>query len=86
MNLRLDIKILKLWPKLVDHYTGGEIQLTDAIDALLAIDTVEAFHMSGRSHDCGDKLGYLKAIVEYSMRDKSLGDEFTEHMKELVKG
>ena len=42
--------------------------------------------MSGRSHDCGDKLGYLKAIVEYSMRDKSLGDEFTEHMKKLVKG
>ena len=77
-----------IWPLLAKTHVGagGEIQLTDAIDALLAIDTVEAFHMSGRSHDCGDKLGYLKAIVEYSMRDKSLGDEFTEYMKELVKG
>eukprot|EP00768_Dysnectes_brevis_P002891 gnl/Dysnectes_brevis/210_a240_4827.p1 GENE.gnl/Dysnectes_brevis/210_a240_4827~~gnl/Dysnectes_brevis/210_a240_4827.p1 ORF type:complete len:282 (-),score=-41.57 gnl/Dysnectes_brevis/210_a240_4827:19-864(-) len=77
-----------IWPLLAKTHVGagGEIQLTDAIDSLLAIDTVEAFHMSGRSHDCGDKLGYLKAIVEYSMRDKSLGDEFTEYMNELVKG
>ncbi len=77
-----------IWPLLAKTHVGagGEIQLTDAIDALLAIDTVEAFHMSGRSHDCGDKLGYLKAIVEYSMRHESLGDEFTEYMKELVKG
>jgi len=42
--------------------------------------------MSGCSHDCGDKLGYLKAIVKYSIRHESLGDEFTEHMKKLVKG
>ncbi len=65
---------------------GGEIQLTDAIDTLMESETVEAFHMSGRSHDCGDKLGYLKAIVEYSMRHETLGDEFTEYMKELLKG
>ncbi|MFP3457550.1 sugar phosphate nucleotidyltransferase, partial [Psychrobacter sp. SIMBA_152] len=53
-----------IWPLLAKTHVGagGEIQLTDAIDSLLAIDTVEAFHMSGRSHDCGDKLGYLKAI------------------------
>ena len=63
---------------------GGEIQLTDSIDALMAQETVEAFHMSGRAHDCGDKLGYLKAIVEYGMRDETLGEEFTEYMKELV--
>ncbi|WMS94906.1 UTP--glucose-1-phosphate uridylyltransferase GalU [Pseudoalteromonas sp. HL-AS2] len=63
---------------------GGEIQLTDAIDALMESETVEAFHMSGRSHDCGDKLGYLKAIVEYSMRHETLGEEFTEHLKLLV--
>ena len=77
-----------IWPLLAKTHVGagGEIQLTDAIDALLAIDTVEAFHMSGGSHDCGDKLGYLKAIVEYSMRHETLGDEFTEYMKELVKG
>ncbi|CAM4283664.1 UTP--glucose-1-phosphate uridylyltransferase GalU [Pseudoalteromonas ostreae] len=63
---------------------GGEIQLTDAIDMLMKIETVEAFHMSGRAHDCGDKLGYLKAIVEYSMRDESLGADFTNFVTELV--
>ncbi|MGO2182509.1 MAG: UTP--glucose-1-phosphate uridylyltransferase GalU [Pseudoalteromonas nigrifaciens] len=75
-----------IWPLLAKTHVGagGEIQLTDAIDALIAQETVEAFHMSGRSHDCGDKLGYLKAIVEYSMRHESLGDEFTEHLKLLV--
>ena len=76
-----------IWPLLAKTHVGagGEIQLTDAIDSLLAIATVEAFHMSGRSHDCGDKLGYLKAIVEYSMRHEIMGKEFTEYMKELVK-
>ncbi|WP_350551470.1 UTP--glucose-1-phosphate uridylyltransferase GalU [Pseudoalteromonas sp. 120-MNA-CIBAN-0494] len=75
-----------IWPLLAKTHVGagGEIQLTDAIDALIAQETVEAFHMSGRSHDCGDKLGYLKAIVEYSMRHESLGGEFTEHLKSLV--
>jgi UTP--glucose-1-phosphate uridylyltransferase len=63
---------------------GGEIQLTDAIDMLMKIETVEAFHMSGRAHDCGDKLGYLKAIVEYSMRDENLGTDFTSFVTELV--
>ncbi|MBB1295757.1 UTP--glucose-1-phosphate uridylyltransferase GalU [Pseudoalteromonas sp. SR41-4] len=63
---------------------GGEIQLTDAIDMLMKIETVEAFHMSGRAHDCGDKLGYLKAIVEYSMRDENLGVDFTSFVTELV--
>ncbi len=63
---------------------GGEIQLTDSIDALMAQETVEAFHMSGRSHDCGDKLGYLKAIVEYGMRDAKLGGEFGKYLTMLV--
>ena len=75
-----------IWPLLAKTHVGagGEIQLTDAIDALIAQETVEAFHMSGRSHDCGDKLGYLKAIVEYSLRHETLGEEFTEHLKLLV--
>ena len=77
-----------IWPLLAKTHVGagGEIQLTDAIDALIAQETVEAFHMSGRSHDCGDKLGYLKAIVEYSMRHEALGEEFTEHVKGLIEG
>jgi UTP--glucose-1-phosphate uridylyltransferase len=75
-----------IWPLLAKTPVGagGEIQLTDAIDTLMESETVEAFHMSGRSHDCGDKLGYLKAIVEYSLRHETLGKEFTEHLKALV--
>ena len=75
-----------IWPLLAKTPVGagGEIQLTDAIDALMESETVEAFHMSGRSHDCGDKLGYLKAIVEYSLRHETLGEEFTAHLKALV--
>ncbi|MEL0640133.1 UTP--glucose-1-phosphate uridylyltransferase GalU [Pseudoalteromonas aliena] len=74
-----------IWPLLATTSVGagGEIQLTDAIDALIKQDKVEAFHMSGRAHDCGDKLGYLKAIVEYGLRDKVLGDEFSEFLNQL---
>jgi UTP--glucose-1-phosphate uridylyltransferase len=76
-----------IWPLLAKTPVGAgdEIQLTDAIDALMAQETVEAFHMSGRSHDCGDKLGYLKAIVEYSMRDEKLGKDFSSFMSQLTK-
>ncbi|KZN47548.1 UTP--glucose-1-phosphate uridylyltransferase subunit GalU [Pseudoalteromonas luteoviolacea CPMOR-2] len=62
---------------------GGEIQLTDAIDMLMEKETVEAFHMSGIAHDCGDKMGYLKAIVQYAMKDENLGKEFTAYVKSL---
>ena len=56
---------------------GEEIQLTDAIASLMKLETVEAFHMTGKSHDCGSKIGYMKAFVEYGMRHESKGDEFT---------
>ena len=74
-----------IWPLLAKTSVGagGEIQLTDSIDALMAQETVEAFHMSGRSHDCGDKLGYLKAIVEYSLRDEKLGNHFSSFINDL---
>ena len=77
-----------IWPLLAKTPVGagGEIQLTDSIDELMKQETVEAFHMSGRSHDCGDKLGYLKAIVEYGMRDAKLGDEFSKYLTTLVNG
>ncbi|PKG65448.1 MULTISPECIES: UTP--glucose-1-phosphate uridylyltransferase GalU [Pseudoalteromonas] len=77
-----------IWPLLAKTPVGAgdEIQLTDAIDALMTQETVEAFHMSGASHDCGDKLGYLKAIVEYSMRDEKLGKNFTQYINTFVNG
>jgi UTP--glucose-1-phosphate uridylyltransferase len=62
---------------------GDEIQLTDAIASLMKIETVEAFHMTGKSHDCGSKLGYMKANVEYGLRHPELADEFKAFISEL---
>ncbi len=62
---------------------GGEIQLTDAIASLMKLETVEAFHMIGKSHDCGSKIGYMKAFVEYGLRHKEKGEEFSVYLKEL---
>ncbi|MGF1691915.1 UTP--glucose-1-phosphate uridylyltransferase GalU [Photobacterium kagoshimensis] len=64
---------------------GDEIQLTDAIDMLMEKQQVNAFHMSGVSHDCGSKLGYMQAFVEYGMRHDVLGEDFTAYIKELAK-
>ena len=65
---------------------GDEIQLTDAIASLMKIETVEAFHMTGKSHDCGSKLGYMKANVEYGLRHTEMADDFKAYLKEIVKG
>lgn len=62
---------------------GGEIQLTDAIASLMKLETVEAFHMTGESHDCGSKLGYMKAFVEYGLRHEEKGEEFSSYLKSL---
>ncbi|GAA5186408.1 UTP--glucose-1-phosphate uridylyltransferase GalU [Ferrimonas gelatinilytica] len=63
---------------------GNEIQLTDAIAMLMEKETVEAFHMTGKSHDCGDKLGYMKAQVEYALRHPAVGEALMSHIKGLV--
>jgi UTP--glucose-1-phosphate uridylyltransferase len=61
--------------------SGGEIQLTDAISALLARERVLAMRIGGRRYDCGSKLGYLKATVEYGVRHGETGTEFAEYLK-----
>ncbi|MCK5810277.1 MAG: UTP--glucose-1-phosphate uridylyltransferase, partial [Cocleimonas sp.] len=63
---------------------GGEIQLTDAIAALMQQETVNAFHMSGSSHDCGSKLGYMMANVEYATQHGELGDDFKAALRQFV--
>ena len=63
---------------------GDEIQLTDAIAMLMEQQTVEAFHMSGKSHDCGDKLGYMKAFVQYGLRHQTEGAGFTQWLKQAL--
>lgn len=64
---------------------GDEIQLTDAIASLMKVETVEAFHMTGKSHDCGSKLGYMKANVEYALRHPELKEQFSEFLTLLNK-
>ncbi|TDQ58130.1 UDP-glucose pyrophosphorylase [Mesocricetibacter intestinalis] len=64
---------------------GDEIQLTDAIDMLIAQEKVEAFHMSGEAFDCGDKIGYMQAFVEYGLHHEKLGAQFKDYVKKLAK-
>ncbi|RTR32525.1 UTP--glucose-1-phosphate uridylyltransferase GalU [Shewanella atlantica] len=76
----------KIWDLLAKTPAGAgdEIQLTDAIDMLIESDTVEAFHMTGKSHDCGDKLGYMSAFVEYGLKDKMFGADFKKQVMALL--
>ena len=75
-----------IWPLLekTPPGAGDEIQLTDAIAMLMDEQTVEAFHMSGKSHDCGDKLGYMKAFVQYGLRHGSEGESFSRWLKQTL--
>ncbi|MBF4652899.1 UTP--glucose-1-phosphate uridylyltransferase GalU [Serratia marcescens] len=75
-----------IWPLLekTPPGAGDEIQLTDAIAMLMKDQTVEAFHMSGKSHDCGDKLGYMKAFVQYGLRHGSEGENFSRWLKQTL--
>ncbi len=63
---------------------GGEIQLTDAIAELLRRERVLAYEFTGKRYDCGDKLGYLQANVEYALRHPELGKDFAAYLKELA--
>ncbi len=64
---------------------GGEIQLTDAIDELLKIEQVDAYRIEGKSHDCGNKLGYMKAQVEYAIKHEEIGQELEKYITSLDK-
>jgi UTP--glucose-1-phosphate uridylyltransferase len=59
---------------------GGEIQLTDGIADLLADEPVYAYEFQGKRYDCGSKLGYLQATVEYGLKHESLGPKFREYL------
>ena len=62
---------------------GGEIQLTDGIAALLQEEKVLAYRFKGKRYDCGSKLGYLQAMVEYGMKHPEAGAAFTSYLKSL---
>jgi len=59
---------------------GNEIQLTDAIATLLDYEHVMAYEFDGKRYDCGSKLGYLKATVEYGLKHDELKNEFREYL------
>jgi UTP--glucose-1-phosphate uridylyltransferase len=60
--------------------SGGEIQLTDGIASLMADEAVYALPFSGVRYDCGDKLGYLKANIDYAMERADLKDGLRKHL------
>jgi UTP--glucose-1-phosphate uridylyltransferase len=59
---------------------GGEIQLTDGIAALMGEEAVYAYRFTGKRYDCGSKLGYLQATVEYALGHPSLGADFRKYL------
>jgi UTP--glucose-1-phosphate uridylyltransferase len=75
-----------LTPRIFHHLetvtpgSGGEIQLTDAISALLAEQQVLAYRYQGTRYDCGSKLGYLQATVEFAKRHPEVGEAFRDYL------
>ncbi|MDX2346825.1 MAG: UTP--glucose-1-phosphate uridylyltransferase GalU [Legionella sp.] len=63
---------------------GGEIQLTDAIASLIKKEQVLAYHFKGRRYDCGSKLGFLKAVVDFAEKHIELGPEFSNWLEARV--
>jgi len=63
---------------------GNEIQLTDGIAALLQEEQVLAYEFEGKRYDCGSKLGYLQATIEYGLKHDELGDQFRDYLQALV--
>ncbi len=64
--------------------SGGEIQLTDAIEKLNQIQRVFAYHFEGKRYDVGEKIGFVKTTVEFALQHEELRDELINYFKELV--
>ncbi len=61
---------------------GGEIQLTDALAELIKFERLFAYNIPGHRYDCGSKLGYLEATIEYGLRHPELGEDFKQFLLE----
>jgi UTP--glucose-1-phosphate uridylyltransferase len=68
----------------VQKGAGGEIQLTDGIAKLMEREMVFAYRFEGKRYDCGNKLGYLQATVEFALNHPTLGGPFRDYLLELV--
>jgi UTP--glucose-1-phosphate uridylyltransferase len=62
---------------------GGEIQLTDGLRLLMQKQPIYAYEFEGVRHDAGDKLGFLKATVEFGLKNGEFGDDFKSYLKKL---
>ncbi len=75
-----------LTPRIFDHLralrpgTGGELQLTDALASLLKEEAVLSYQFNGVRYDCGSKLGYLKATVEFALRHPEVAEDFAAYL------
>jgi len=67
----------------IGHGAGGEIQLTDGIAALMKEEAVYAHRFTGKRYDCGSKLGYLQATVEFALGHPQLGKDFGRYLQSL---
>jgi len=63
--------------------SGGEIQLTDGLRRLLSRERIIAYKFLGKRHDAGDKLGFLRATVEFALKNEELGPAFRAYLKSL---
>jgi len=64
--------------------TGGELQLTDGLRGLLqAGEKIYGYTFEGKRHDTGDKLGFLKATVEFALKRQDMGKQFADYLKSL---
>jgi UTP--glucose-1-phosphate uridylyltransferase len=79
-----------LTPRIFHHIqhlkpgAGGELQLTDAIAALLKEQQVLAYAFDGIRYDCGSKLGYLQATVEYALKHSEVSEDFAAYLKNRI--
>ena len=69
--------------KTTERGAGGEIQLTDGIAALRKSEEVYAYSFEGKRYDCGSKIGYLQATVEFALKHDELAEEFGQYLQQL---
>jgi UTP--glucose-1-phosphate uridylyltransferase len=69
--------------KATDRGSGGEIQLTDGLKELHSSERVLAYRFRGKRYDAGEKLGFLKATVDFALRNEELGTAFRAYLKSL---
>jgi UTP--glucose-1-phosphate uridylyltransferase len=80
-----------LTPRIFHHLrqlqpgAGGEIQLTDGIAALMQEESLLAYRYDGVRYDCGDKLGYLKAVVSFGLKRPEFHDEFAAYLRTVAR-